>query len=437
MLLTILGAGESGVGTAKLAKKLGFDVFVSDKGPIAPNFQEELNSLQIEFESNKHTIEKILAADEIVKSPGIPDKVEIIQLAREKGIPVISEIEFAGRYTDAKIIGITGSNGKTTTTSLVYHLMHSAGVKVGVGGNIGFSFARLVEEGGYDWIVLELSSFQLDGIDSFRPNISIVLNITPDHLDRYNYLMSNYVRSKFRIMMNQKENDLFIYNQDDTESMNFLKHRRFRMRHTPVKEKFYKGGVLRYGKEHVFSMEESSLKGPHNWFNAYCAVAAVLEVGIDDRKIQDGLKSFVNAPHRLEFVATIDGVDYINDSKATNVDSVYWALLSMKKPTVLILGGQDKGNEYDQIDQLVKNKVKAIVAMGVDNEKIKTYFGSKIGQIVEAKSAKQAVELAKKLAKRGDAVLLSPACASFDLFKNYEDRGNQFKQEVKQFAIGK
>ncbi len=427
--IVVLGAGESGVGAALLAKKCGFEVFVSDKSPIKENFQKELDDAHIPYESGQHTEGVVLDADEIVKSPGIPDKVELIQAAHKKGIPVMSEIEFAyqNRGKDEPyIIAITGSNGKTTTTSLTYHLLKTAGKDVAVGGNIGKSFARLLaEELLHDYYVLELSSFQLDGIIHFRPNIAILLNITPDHLDRYDYKMANYVASKFRIAMNQTEDDIFIFNKDDVEMQKFMDKNVIGANEWGISTKF-DSPILR-GR---FDMSKSALKGSHNYFNASCAIAAAICVLAPDDKIQQGLETFINAPHRLEPVATLKGVEYINDSKATNVDSVFWALSSMTKPTILIVGGTDKGNDYKQIESLVKQKVKAIVAMGVDNSKILSYFKPFIKTIEEAKSAQEAVEKASKLAKDGDCVLLSPACASFDLFKNYEDRGEQFKKAV-------
>ncbi len=427
--VVILGAGESGVGAALLAKKCGFEVFVSDKSEIKDNFKKELDDAQIPYESAQHTEGVILAADEIVKSPGIPDKVDLIKEAKKKGIPVMSEIEFAYQNIGAEkpyIIGITGSNGKTTTTSLTYHVFKTAGKDVAVGGNIGKSFARLLaEEAVHDYYVLELSSFQLDGIIHFRPNIAMLLNITPDHLDRYEYKMANYVASKFRIAKNQTEDDIFIFNKSDSEIQHFMDKNIIEANEWGISTKF-EGSILR-GR---FEMKDSSLKGSHNYFNASCAIAAAIVVQCSDDKIQEGLNTFKNAPHRLEFVATIKGVEYINDSKATNVDSVFWALSSMTKPVVLIMGGTDKGNDYTQIEKLVKQKVKAIVAMGVDNSKIYSFFTPFNKTLEEAKSAQEAVEKASKLAIDGDCVLLSPACASFDLFKNYEDRGEQFKKEV-------
>jgi len=431
--LVILGAGESGVGAAILGKKLGYDVFVSDRGKIGEGYIKELVQHGIDYEEGSHDETRILEANEVVKSPGVPDKGELVKKIKNAGISVVSEIEFAGRHTSGKIIAITGSNGKTTTTKLTYHLLKTAGMDVGMAGNIGYSFARMVAEGGKEIYVLELSSFQLDGIEAFKPDISILLNITPDHLDRYDYRMENYVRSKMRIMMNQRADDLFIYNLDDKEIAAFLKHRRLRTKGLGVRAKMYRNGMLRCKNGERFSMAKSSLKGPHNWLNAYCAAEAAWRVGVDAEAIQAGLDTFVNAPHRLEWVAQIDGVDFVNDSKATNVDSVYWALLAMTKPVVLMLGGLDKGNDYTQIAPLVEQKVKAIVCMGLDNEKIMSFFSPIVKSLQETKSVGDAVKVARKYAEPGDVVLLSPACASFDLFRNYEDRGNQFKALVKSF----
>ena len=447
--IVIMGAGESGVGAALLAKQKGYDVFVSDKSDIKENFKKELHDAQIAYESGKHTEGVVLGADLIVKSPGIPDTIPLLKVARDKKIHVISEIEFAANFIeDANIIAITGSNGKTTTTSLIYHIFKTGGKDVAVGGNIGKSFARLLaEEPLHDWYILELSSFQLDGIQNFRPYISILLNITPDHLDRYNYKMEHYVASKFLITKNQTEDDIFNFNQDDVEMKRFMDKNAITANEWGISTHF-DSPILR-GR---FDMSKSPLQGPHNYFNASCAIAAAITALVPDAKIQQSLETFKNAPHRLEFVATIDGIDFINDSKATNVDSVYWALRSMTKPTVLILGGQDKGNDYSQIQSLVHGKAVAIVAMGVDNKKIMDYFNTPN----DTKSIKEAVDSAFDLAKRfknyldekkedvenakhlpknwrdtqGVAVLLSPACASFDLFKNYEDRGDQFRAYV-------
>lgn len=429
--IVILGAGESGVGAARLAKKHGYEVFVSDKGPVKKEYKEALISWDISFEEEQHTTEKILNASEIVKSPGIPEKADLIQQAYNKGIPVISEIEFASRYTRAKIIGITGSNGKTTTTKLTGHLLQSAGIDAAIGGNVGLSFAGLVAEKDYPVFVLELSSFQLDGIKEFRPDVAVLLNITPDHLDRYGYKMENYVRSKFRIGMNQHRGDMFIYNSEDTVIRQYLNGIDPEVEMVPVSPDLFKDGKLFDGEDTWFDMTKCRLKGPHNMLNAICAVKSALAVGASREGIQQGLDTFVNAPHRLEVVETVGGVEFINDSKATNVDSVYWALRAMDKPVVLILGGQDKGNDYTPILPLVKEKVKGIVCMGLDNEKIVKVFSPILSQITETRSAEEAVQVAFNMAEPGDVVLLSPACASFDLFNNYEHRGEMFKKAVR------
>jgi UDP-N-acetylmuramoylalanine--D-glutamate ligase len=432
--IVILGAGESGVGAALLAKQKGFDVFVSDKSDIKENFKLELENAQIPYESGQHTEGVILSADEIIKSPGIPDKAPLIKAAKAKGIPVIGEIEFAYRYIDgAKIIAITGSNGKTTTTSLTYHILKTGGLDVAVGGNIGKSFARLLAEEKPHYIyVLELSSFQLDDIKTFQPYIAMLLNITPDHLDRYDYKMQNYVASKFRIAKNQTEDDIFIFNEDDTEIKQFMDKNPVQANEWGISTHF-DGQILR-GR---FDMSKTPLRGPHNYFNASCAIAAAIVCGVGDAKIQQGLETFKNAPHRLENVAIFDNIEFINDSKATNVDSVYWALRAMSKPTILILGGQDKGNDYTQIEALVKEKVIGVVGMGIENQKIMDFFKTNI----DTKSMKEALDKSIEIAQKyltdkkganteGVTILLSPACASFDLFKNYEDRGEQFKKEV-------
>lgn len=429
MTLVVLGGGESGTGTALLAQKLGYEVFVSDKGQIPERYQQELSGAGIEWEQGQHDEARILASDLIMKSPGIPNKVPILKAAAERGIAVVSEIEFAWPHRTAKIVGITGSNGKTTTTKLTHHLMVSGGVNAGVGGNIGHSLSRLVLEGGFDWLVLELSSFQLDHVRTFRPEIGMLLNITPDHLDRYDYKMEHYVFSKFGITRFQQADDLFIYNADSDEITKFIETHPIQARPAAVRIGLDAGEDIEIDGT-VYSLAKSPLRGPHNVFNATCAIRAALAAGASPEGIQRGLDTFVNAEHRLESVAEINGIRYINDSKATNVDSVYWALLAMKSPTVLILGGQDKGNDYSAIEPLVIQKVKAIVCMGLDNSKIIGYFAGKVPTIVETASAADAVKAATNLAESGDVVLLSPACASFDLFKNYEDRGRQFKAAV-------
>lgn len=429
MKLVVLGSGESGVGAALLAKKLGHEVFISDKGSIAEKYKAELEQNAIPYEEGEHTLTRILAADEIIKSPGIPDKVPAVQAALERGIPVISEIEFASRHTDATIIGITGSNGKTTTTKLTFHILETAGLDVAVGGNVGYSFARLVTEVKRVCYVLEISSFQLDNIQYFRPDISMILNITPDHLDRYDYKMEHYISAKFRICANQQKNDLFLYNADNENIMNRLKTIKLTPKGVAISENMIENDLLRVG-DSVFDMSKTALRGRHNYMNALFAIHAAKALGAADAAIQRGLETFQNVVHRMELVAEVDGVAYINDSKATNVDSVFYALDAMTKPVVWIVGGQDKGNEYEVLFELVREKVRAIVCMGVDNHKLLNVFGDFGKPMVEARSAQEAVAKARALAKPGDTVLLSPACASFDLFKNYEDRGNQFKETV-------
>lgn len=435
--IVILGSGESGTGAAKLARFLGFDVFVSDKGPIKETFKKELEEAGIPWEENQHTLALILNADEIIKSPGIPEKTEVMKAVREKGINVIGEIEFAYRYAGkCRIVAITGSNGKTTTTELTWHLMHEAGLNVRKGGNVGNSFARMVLEDMQTGqikvkdraFVLEVSSFQLDDIQQFRPAIAMLLNITPDHLDRYDYKLENYAAAKFRISMNQRRGDKFIYNGYDPVIRENWKDTGAKT--IAIRKGFYKNGLIRVGKWQ-FDMSQSALRGPHNMFNAVCAIRAALLMGAEPAAIQKGLNTFETPPHRLEKVAVIQGVTWINDSKATNVDSVFYALQAMEAPTIWIVGGQDKGNDYELLLKWVKKKVKAIVCMGVDNSKIIKAFKGLKKPMVETGSAKEAVAEAYKLANEGETVLLSPACASFDLFRNYEDRGEQFREAVK------
>ena len=441
--LVILGAGESGVGAALLAKQKGYNVFVSDASAIKPIYQSELEANHIPFESGTHDVERILEADEVMKSPGIPEKSELVKQIRAKGITVISEIEFGYRYKGAsKIIAITGSNGKTTTTSLLYHICKVAGQDAAIVGNIGFSFARQIAQDPKALYVIEVSSFQLDDIHSFRPDIAILLNITEDHLDRYNYQFENYIKSKFRIIENQTEQDCFIYCIDDEV---VVKHLELLSTHTnllpfSMKQELKKGGyikneqmMLKIQEERVtMSIYDFALKGKHNAYNTMAASIAASTLGIRKEKIREAVSNFHSLEHRMEFVATVKGVDFINDSKATNVNSTWYALESMQKPTILILGGVDKGNDYALVADLVKDKVKAIVCMGTDNAKLIEYFKDKVAQIIEVDSAKKAVNASFKLAEKGDVVLLSPACASFDLFKNYEDRGHQFKESVKE-----
>ncbi|MEY3367650.1 MAG: hypothetical protein RI973_805 [Bacteroidota bacterium] len=436
MKIAILGAGESGVGAALLARNKGHEVFVSDGGAIQEQYKHILRDKGIPYEEGKHTWTELLESDEIIKSPGIPDQSPLIQQLLSQGKQIISEIEFAGRYTDARLIGITGSNGKTTTTRLTFHLFKTAGLNAALGGNVGYSFARNITEQSYDYHVLELSSFQLDGIVDFRPDVAILLNITPDHLDRYEYKMDNYIRSKFRIAMNQRPEDLLILNGGDANIQAYLQSHALRPRLIQVPGRYDSTEVLNVpgpwwdGRPGVFDMRSCALKGQHNFFNAACAIHAAKAVGIEDAAIQEGLNSFVNDPHRLELFATAGGVQYINDSKATNVDSVYYALQAMEKPVVWIAGGTDKGNDYTPLLPLVADKVKALVCLGVDNSKLLKVFSPMLSDIAEARSAVQAAELAAGFAAPGDVVLLSPACASFDLFKNYMDRGDQFKAAV-------
>jgi UDP-N-acetylmuramoylalanine--D-glutamate ligase len=441
--LVILGAGESGVGTALLAKQKGYAVFVSDGGAIKANFQKELEDGGIEFESGSHTVERILAADEVMKSPGIPEKNEMVKAIRAKGIPVISEIEFGYRYKgNSKIAAITGSNGKTTTTSLLYHICKLVNEDVAMVGNIGYSFARQIAQAPKALYIIEVSSFQLDDIQYFKPEIAILLNITEDHLDRYDYKFENYIKSKFRIIENQTAQDYFIYCIDDEVIVKHLELLTTNTNPLPfsMKQEVKKGGyikndqmMLKIQEERVsMSIYDFALKGKHNAYNTMAASIAATTLGIRKEKIREAVSNFHSLEHRMEFVATVRGVDFINDSKATNVNSTWYALESMQKNTVLILGGVDKGNDYELIADLVKEKVKAIVCMGTDNKKIIEFFKDKVSTIVEVDSAKKAVNASFKLAEKGDLVLMSPACASFDLFKNYEDRGRQFKESVKE-----
>jgi UDP-N-acetylmuramoylalanine--D-glutamate ligase len=441
--LVILGAGESGVGSALLGKQKGYEVFVSDGGTIKDKYKQELFENGIEFEEGKHTAEKILTATEVMKSPGIPDKNEMVKAIRAKGITVISEFELAYRFKgNSKIIGITGSNGKSTCTSLIYHICKTAGLSCALVGNIGYSIAKQMAEDPKDWYVAEISSFQLDDIISFRPDVAVLLNITEDHLDRYNYQFENYINSKFNIIKNQTISDYFIYNLDDeviTQKLKSLNPNTnplpFSMKHEVKKGGYIKGDqmMLRIQEERVsMSIYDFALKGKHNNYNTMAAGIAASTIGIRKEKIREAVKDFQSLEHRMEFVATVRGVEFINDSKATNINSTWFALESMNKPTVLILGGTDKGNDYTLMEELVKQKVKAIVCMGLDNKKIMEAFKDKVPVIIETDNAKKAVITAFKLSTKGDVVLLSPACASFDLFKNYEDRGKQFKEAVKE-----
>lgn len=438
--IAILGAGESGVGTAFLAKAKGWTVFVSDFGQIKESFVQELNKLKIDWEQGKHDFDRILQSDLIVKSPGIPDKAEIIRQAKAKGIQIVSEIEFAGYYNTAKTICITGSNGKTTTTMLTHHVLKKAGFKVGLAGNVGQSFAKQVATEDFDWYVLELSSFQLDDMFDFKADIAILTNITPDHLDRYNYEMQNYVDSKMRIIQNQNENDWFIYNADDELIVSEIKKRMPKMNLAPfsIKTPQENGGyadekqiTINIKEQFTMSIHDLALKGKHNTQNSLASGLAARILDIRNAVIRESFEDFVNVEHRLEFVAKVNGIEFINDSKATNVNSTWFALESMEQPTVWIVGGVDKGNDYSQLKGLVQEKVKAIICLGTDNQKIIESFGDDVETIVEAGSAMEAVAYGYRLAKKDETVLLSPACASFDLFENYEDRGNQFKNAVR------
>lgn len=443
--LVILGAAESGVGAALLGKQQGWDVFVSDGAMIKERFKELLERAEIEFEEGKHSMDKILTATCIVKSPGISEKVTVMKKIREAGIEVCSEIEFGFRYKgDSKIIAITGSNGKSTTTKLTYNLLKNAGYNVALVGNIGYSFAKQISEQPAQWYVMEVSSFQLDDTHEFRPDVAVLLNITPDHLDRYEYKFENYIASKFRITQQQTSKDYFILNMDDAVIKNYLAS------HSTNSHKIFftmseqnlineEGGYINNDELHVkydgeelnMSIHDLSLKGKHNQYNSMAAGISARIAGIRKEKIRESFTTFEGLEHRLEFVATVRGVDFINDSKATNVNSVWFALESMIHPVVLILGGLDKGNDYNEIMELVKEKVKAIVCMGIDNKPIHTAFDGVVADVLDTQNAKDAVAAAYSLAEKGDTVLLSPACASFDLFKNYEDRGRQFKEAVR------
>jgi UDP-N-acetylmuramoylalanine--D-glutamate ligase len=439
--LVILGGGESGVGTAILGKKKGYEVFVSDFGKIKENYKDVLNQYEIKWEDETHTEDLILNATVVMKSPGIPDKAPIVKKLLEKGIPVISEIEFAAPYTSAKTIGITGSNGKTTTTMLVYHLLKTGGLNLGLGGNIGKSFAWQVAEENFDCYVLELSSFQLDGVFNYKPEIAIITNISPDHLDRYEYKYENYIASKFRITKNQTEDDFLIYDADDEAISEWLKHNKTNAQLIPfsLTKQFENGAFIKKDTMNILINEEElemkivdiSLEGNHNLKNAMAATSVAQLMKIRKETIRESLSNFQGVEHRLEKVLKIQNVQYINDSKATNVNATFFALDSMTVPTVWIVGGVDKGNDYSELMSLVREKVKAIICLGIDNKKIIDAFRDVVDMMVEVDNMRDAVITAKHLTEKGDAVLLSPACASFDLFQNYEDRGNQFKAAVK------
>jgi UDP-N-acetylmuramoylalanine--D-glutamate ligase len=440
--MVILGGSESGVGAALLAVRRGYDVFVSDGGTLKEEYRQTLSAQNIAFEEGGHTDDRVLDAAEVMKSPGIPEKSDLVKKIRAKGIPVISEIELAYRYKgESRIIAITGSNGKTTTTAMTYHICRHGGLDCALVGNIGYSFARQVAEDPRPWYVAEISSFQLDDIVSFRPDVAILTNITEDHLDRYDYKFENYIRSKFRIVMNQTADDYFIFNQDDAVITTYISQSNiqsnsfpFTMQQEPNKGGFIKNGqmTVNAGSERLqMSIYDFALKGIHNQYNTMAAGIAAATVGIRKEKIREAIRSFEALEHRMEYVSTVRGVQFINDSKATNVNSTWYALESMEKPTILILGGVDKGNDYSLIRELVKEKVKAIVCLGVDNRKIHEAFQNDVPLMVNTAGAEEAVKAAFHFAVKGDVVLLSPACASFDLFKNYEDRGRQFKEAVR------
>ncbi len=443
MRLIILGAGESGVGAAILAKKQGYDVFVSDFGEIKQAYQDELNQYEILFESQKHTEELILNATEVVKSPGIADKVSIVKKLKEKNIPIISEIEFAGRYSNAKMICITGSNGKSTTTMLTYHILQNAGLNVGLAGNIGKSFARQVAQENFDYYVLEISSFMLDDMYQFKADIAVLLNITPDHLDRYDYQMANYVKSKFRIVQNQTAKDHFIYCDDDLEIKNYLAKADIKSQKHPfsIEHELKNGAYLKANNlminltnsdQFEMTIQDLALQGKHNTYNSMASGILAKTLEIRNETIRESMGSYKNIAHRLEFVANISGITFINDSKATNVNSVWYALESLNTDVVLIMGGVDKGNDYTMLKELMRQKVKAIICLGKDNKALHDAFEDDVEVMVNTFSASEAVQIAYHMAKKGSTVLLSPACASFDLFNNYEDRGNQFKAAVKE-----
>ncbi|MEQ9591797.1 MAG: UDP-N-acetylmuramoyl-L-alanine--D-glutamate ligase [Cyclobacteriaceae bacterium] len=437
--VTILGAGESGTGAALLAKAKGYEVFVSDSGAIKSNYKAELLENQIQFEEDKHSLDKLLQAELIIKSPGIPDKAEVVQKAKERNIEVIDEIEFAFRFLNGRIIAITGTNGKTTTTLLTYHLMKSAGLSVALAGNVGESLARKVISNDFDWFVIEISSYQIDGTVTFKPDVAILLNITPDHLDRYEYQFQNYVNSKFSLLKNATLDDHFIYYAGDAVVMSEVRKRNIKAESLGVSLEDANTPAYAIGSTMHFRIGDSkieidqkntSLKGPHNLINTMASVTAAHLSGVSVRDIKEGLKTFKNAPHRLESIAKIRGVEFINDSKATNVDAVIYALGSFDSPLIWIAGGVDKGNNYDLLKDQVVEKVKSLICLGRENEKLKKYFEPLLPSVSETQNVRELVRMALKNAAEGDVVLLSPACASFDLFKNYMDRGDQFREAV-------
>lgn len=439
--ISILGAGESGIGAAILAQKQGFNVWVSDGGKIKQKYKDTLNDLDLAYEEGSHNMTEILSSELVVKSPGIPEKAEVLKAIREAGIEVISEIEFGYRYCKGKIIAITGSNGKTTTTLLTYDILKNAGVSVALGGNVGNSFAASVAEGDYDYYVLEISSFQLDDINSFKPHIAILCNITPDHLDRYDYKMENYAASKFAITKYQDENDFFIYNKDDAETMKFMPQHTIKSKPLAItlKNENTEGAWLdetntihiTINNQEQMNINELALQGKHNTYNSMASGLASKLLGIRKEAIRESLAGFESIEHRLEPVLQVYGMQFINDSKATNVNSTWYALDNMHEPTIWIAGGVDKGNDYSQLFALVEKKVKAIICLGVDNAKLHQEFEGKVDLIIDAADMDEAVRMAYKMGEKGNNILLSPACASFDLFENYEDRGRQFKQAVR------
>jgi len=442
MKLVVLGGGESGVGTALLGKKEGYKVFLSDFGKIKEKYKDVLIQNHIDWEEEKHTEAKILDADVVMKSPGIPDKAQIIKKLKEKGVEVISEIEFASRFSKAYTVAITGSNGKTTTTMLTHHLLKSAGLNIGLAGNIGDSYAEQVANGNYDGYVLELSSFQLDGIKDYAPHIAVITNLSPDHLDRYDYKYENYIEAKFRITKNQTEEDYLIYDADDIEIEKWLKNNRTKAQLIgfSLTKEIENGAYLNKDtiminvnkEETTIPVNKIAIQGKHNIKNAMAAATVAQILRVRKNTIRESMSNFQGAEHRLEKVLKIHNVQYINDSKATNVNSVYFALDSISTPIVWIAGGVDKGNDYNELMPLVREKVKAIVCLGIDNQKLIETFGNVVDLMIETQSMEEAVKISAKIAEKGDTVLLAPACASFDLFKNYEDRGNQFKQAVRQ-----
>lgn len=443
--IVIIGAGESGTGAALLAKAKGYDVFLSEIFNIRESFKVEMKEANIEFEEGAHSLDKILNADLVIKSPGIPDKEDVVQQIRKKGIEIIDEIEFGFRFLKGKVIAISGTNGKTTTTLLTYHLLKEAGLNVALAGNVGESLARKLVTKDYDWYVIEVSSYQLDNTSTFKPDVAVLLNITPDHLDRYDNKLELYINSKFRLLANMEPTDQFIYYKEDPILNREVSTRQIAptlntisLKGDKVSQAYFDGVEMNFrigSTSFSVKQEDTTLKGPHNLINTMTAVSAACFAGVDVKKIRDGLKTFKNAPHRLESIAKIKGVEFINDSKATNVDAVIYALGSYSNPLIWVAGGVDKGNDYDLIKEQVKEKVKALICLGVNNEKLKNYFSGVVPTIMETQNIKELVRMALKASEEGDVVLLSPACASFDLFKNYIDRGEQFREAVLELKV--